>query len=231
MDNKTTQDTEQPKSKRAGWKTILLNIGLIVVAGLLLLWGAMWFLDIYTKHDKAFRLPDIKGMTQEEAEMCLRADKLLMEVTDSLYVEGKAPGVIIETTPKAGALIKSNRVIYVTVNTMSAKMIRIPQYQELSERSVEMMLKGAGFVDIIKEYVPGEHNLLVLRIKDASGRYLMPGDRVPYNERLTVEVSSSDAYQAAMLDSLVMEGINSSEDMPTHEEPTADPEGDGEDWF
>lgn len=234
MEQNKPKEEETPQSikKWSNWKIILLNIGLMVLVGLLLIWATMGFINRYTKHDQAFRLADIRGLSQTEAMEKLAESHLYMEVTDSIYVEGKAPGVVLETTPRAGALIKSDRTIYVTVNTNSTKKISIPAYQELSERSVEMMLKGAGFVNITKEYVPGEHNLLVLRIKDSTtGRYLIPGDRIPYNTPITMEVSSSDAYETAILDSLELNDTDASLE-PTHH-VNRDPEvlGNGEDWF
>lgn len=198
-----------------GWKLLVANLGAMIVAGLLLLWLSMGWLDLYTRHNGSLRMPDIKGMTQEEAMERLENDHLYMEITDSIYVEGEVPGVILETTPKAGTLIKSKRTIYVTVNTLSVKSIAIPTYEGLSERSVEMILKGAGFANISKVYVAGPHDQLVLHIIDATGRYLVAGERVPYDTRVVMEVSSSEAYEAAMLDSLTWIGVDSALSSPS----------------
>lgn len=209
----------------SGGKWLLLNIVGLFVAGALLMGAAALFLGVYTQHNGAFRLPDIKGLSREEARAQLEAHHLTMEVIDSTYVAGEAPGIVLETAPKAGTLIKRHRTIFVTVNTQQVKTIPIPKYEGLSERSVEMVLKGAGFIEVVKEYVPSPHNQLVLHIKDQSGRYLMAGDRVPYTTKLTLEVASAEAYRAELLDSL---GVQSPDSLNVQ---SATPEEEGESWF
>lgn len=227
MSNKETEDRELKlpwSNKQPWWLKLLIHIGLIAAAGLLFLWGAMLFLNLYTRHGKAIETPDIVGLSQEEAAEVLDHAHLNMEVVDSVYVEGQIPGIILDTTPKAGSRIKPHRTIFVTVNTMSVKSIMIPQFEELSERSVEMMLKGAGFKYVTIEYVPGPHHLLVLHLKDNTGKYLNAGDRVPYDTHLIMEVSSADAYESALLDSLQNSSPDLLPDAPL-EEPS------GENWF
>lgn len=229
MSKHKDEEVKLPWHKRLkGWQYLLLNIGAMIVVGILLLWGAMGLLSIYTRHNGSFMMPDIKGMTQEDAIARLKKDHLYMEIADSVYVAGEVPGIILETTPKAGTLIKSRRTIYVTVNTMNIKTIALPQFEEQSARSVEMILKGAGFTNIVKEYVPGPHDQLVLHIKDQTGKYLMAGDRIPYTTQLIMEVASTEAYQAMMLDSLVVSSMDSLYSAPASPQEIG---GDGENWF
>ncbi|MDO5017474.1 MAG: PASTA domain-containing protein [Porphyromonas sp.] len=223
-----TKDTG--KKGMSGVKYLLINIGLMVLVGLLLLWGSMLFLKGYTRHGQSIRLPDISGLNPQAAQQLLKKEHLNIEIVDSVYVEGVTPGIILDTTPKEGSLIKQGRTIFVTVNTMSVKQITIPNFAEQSERSVEMTLKGAGFKNVTAEYVPGQHHLLVLRLKDSTGRYLDAGDRVPYNTQLIMEVSSADMYEAQMLDSLTMTGIEESL-TPTPIEPDLSEDNNGENWF
>lgn len=236
MSKKNNEEVKLPWYKRLkGWQYVLLNIVALAVAAVLLLWGAMLFLDVYTRNHSSFRMPDVKGMTQADAIARLKKDKLYMEITDSIYVAGEVPGIILETTPKAGTLIKNKRTIYVTVNTMSVKTLPIPSFEEQSERSVEMILRGTGFTDIIKVYTPSPHDQLVLSIKDATGRYLMPGDRVPYTTQLILEIASAEEYQALMLDSLAMGDVDSlglSLETSPGEPPIEETDDDGgELWF
>lgn len=215
------------------WQQVLVHLGLMIVLGLLLLWAAMGFLKVYTRHDAAFRMPDVRGMSQQEANQVLAKAKLYMDITDSVYVESKPAGVILETTPKAGSMIKSKRTVYVTVNTQNVKTLPVPDFSDnTSRRQAEGILRGTGFTNFTVLYVPGPYHDLVLHLKDASGRILMPGQRVAYNEPLTLEVASQEAYRESMLDSLILEGID--EAAAPRSAPTApeQPQGnDGEDWF
>lgn len=228
-EEKQTKEVDRSKAKRPkGWGYLILNLVAMAVVAFLLLGLAMVVLNLYTRHGKAIEMPEVRGMTQEQAKQRLAKDHLWMEITDSIYTPGEVPGIVLETTPKAGTLIKNRRTIYVTVNTMSVRSITIPKFEGLSARSVEQVLRGAGFSQVSVVLVPSPHDQLVLRMLDNKGRYLMSGDRVPYTTPLVLEVGSAEAYAAEMLDSLsgnVIDSVHPTQGVPLDEE-----EG-GEQWF
>ena len=53
-------------------KYFWLNLIAMVAVVILLLFGVLKWLDVYTRHGEAVVVPDVKGMTVGEAEMLLR---------------------------------------------------------------------------------------------------------------------------------------------------------------
>ena len=52
-------------------KYFWVNIVVMIVAVVLIVFGVMKWLDVYTRHGEAVVVPDVKGMTVEEAsKMC-----------------------------------------------------------------------------------------------------------------------------------------------------------------
>ncbi|MDN4754550.1 PASTA domain-containing protein [Porphyromonadaceae bacterium W3.11] len=229
------KDNLTPKKQTKAWKVILFNIAAMVVIGLVLIWISMLLLKSYTRHNQAFRMPDVTGMTQEEAQRTLSKESLMMEVTDSIYSELMPAGVVLETTPKPGSMIKKKRTIYVIVNNSQVKQLSVPDVHEISRRQAEALLRGSGFINVTVKYIPGTFHDLALYLKNPNGRILTVGEKVPYNMALTLEVTSSDMMEEAIRDSLISEGVeeslihNGPKDTPN--QSNDNPDNSGEDWF
>lgn len=51
-------------------KYFWMNILVMIVAVVLIVFGVMKWLDVYTRHGEAVVVPDVKGMTVDEASKC-----------------------------------------------------------------------------------------------------------------------------------------------------------------
>lgn len=219
--------------KQGGKQLILLHVlGIIALSVVLVLLTLGW-LKIYTRHYNSVTVPAIQGMSQEEAIATLKKEHLYMEVVDSVYNEALEPGVIIETTPAAGSVIKDRRTIYVVINNMQVKKSIIPDVHEISRRQAEALIRRAGFTDLRIKFVPGEYNNLALRIKDQYGRILTEGIELPFNDPLILEVSSRELLTDSLRmlnDSLMLlqQATPSDEQRETPQQTTG---GDDESWF
>ena len=85
-------------------KYFWLNLIAMMAVVILLLFGVLKWLDVYTRHGEAVVVPDVKGMTVGEAEMLLRNHGLVCVVSDSNYVKNKPAGSILELNPAASIL-------------------------------------------------------------------------------------------------------------------------------
>ncbi|WP_052110344.1 PASTA domain-containing protein [Porphyromonas sp. COT-108 OH1349] len=170
----------------------VINIGLMILLAIAGIWVIMALLKVYTNHNDAVVVPDIKGMTIEEAQTLLASQDLILNVTDSVYSSTHPRGVILEFTPGGGAKIKRHRSVYATINTFQIAQKRIPKISEVSMRQAEALLRSSGFTNISIAYVSGPYNDLALRVTDASGRELKEGTLVAYNSKLILEVSSNN---------------------------------------
>ena len=94
MDRETEDRTEEKKGTMSAGRAVgitLLNLLAMVVVGALIVVGALYLLDVYTHHGEAVKVPDLSGMTREEAMNAVRSMDLDLEIVDSIYTEGLAP--------------------------------------------------------------------------------------------------------------------------------------------
>ena len=245
-----TPKAEKPAAKKgASCFLILINLALIVAVGAFLLWAAFALLKVYTRWGEAIEVPSVVGLSRAEADAEFRKLDLRMEIIDSVYVDSAKPGVVMESNPRPGSKVKSDRVIFVTVNANAARQISLPQVIQLSRRQALASLRGAGFTNIEEKFVPGEFNDLVLSVKDGkTGVTLMSGKRMAVNAPIVLEVSSATLLDSLMMveeamvaDSLrMLSGSGSSLGQKTTDTPEApaEPEqtpvpdeSDPDDWF
>ena len=100
-----TEDRREDKPRMSAGRAVritLLNLMAMVVVGALIVVGALFLLDGYTHHGEAVKVPDLSGMTMDEARSAVRSMDLDLEIVDSIYTEGLAPGVILRTSPGPG---------------------------------------------------------------------------------------------------------------------------------
>lgn len=170
---------------------VIANLILAVAAGLVLLWAVMIFLDFWTFHGQTAVVPDIKHKSYALASDILGANKLSIEISDSVYDRSLAPGTVVESWPKAGAVVKEGRQVYVTVTAFSPKQVTIsmPLSGNVSSRQAMSYLRGIGITDIRVENVPSEYADLVL-----GARYgdtpLSVGSVIPVTSTVTLTVGN-----------------------------------------
>lgn len=170
---------------------LLSHIILIILTGLILLWAVLIFLDHWTMHGSTAIVPDIKHRSYAEAKSTLAVNGLSIEISDSIYDRNSAPGTIIESWPKAGAVVKEGRQVYVTVTAFSPKQVTIsmPLTGNVSSRQAMSYLRGIGITDIRLEYVPSLYPDLVM-----SARYgdtqLAVGSVIPITSTVTLKVGT-----------------------------------------
>ncbi|MEG1794740.1 MAG: PASTA domain-containing protein [Rikenellaceae bacterium] len=102
-------------------------------------------LSVYTKHGRQYELPNIVGMTMEEAEEASDGLRLRFDVFDSLYIPGQRKGAILEQYPKPGSIIKKNRRVVITINSYEPKRVEMPYVAGFSLRHAKSRLVSAGF--------------------------------------------------------------------------------------
>jgi len=84
-------------------------------------------------------VPELKGLTEEEAEKILRAKKLKLKIGGEKNSELKK-GLIIEQDPEGGTGVKEDTVINVTISS-GPRMIPVPDIRGLSIEEAENFLK------------------------------------------------------------------------------------------
>lgn len=169
----------------------LSNLLIVIGVGFVLLWLVLIFLDYWTFHGSTAVVPQVKHKTYNEAAAALTANKLSIEISDSIYDRNLAPGMVIESWPRAGAIVKEGRQVYVTITAFSPKQVTIsmPLTGNVSSRQAASYLRGIGITDIRIEEVPSEYADLVL-----GARYgdtpISVGSVIPITSTVTLTVGS-----------------------------------------
>ena len=187
-------------------KKIIINICLMILAGLLLLWLAMLWLGVWTRHGQTIDVPKVTALAYNLAIEKLDAEGLSGIVADSVYDNHTLPGTVIEQNPKAGTVVKEGREVFLTINAFSPKMVTLPTLTDISVRQARSILEGLEIRDIRERRVASEFKDLVLGVRYKGAR-LMPGARVPINAAIELEVGEgfpdeiiSDSIQATEAD-------------------------------
>ena len=151
--------------------------------------AVLFGLNHYTQHGKAVEVPDIKGLSIENAEPFLNVMDLSYNVIDSVFIKNATPGTVFETTPPIGSKVKKGRTIYLKVVAFLPQLITVPDVKDSSQRQSLAMLKSLGFENIEIKLVPGVYRELVVGL-ESRGEEIEAGQRIHANTPLSLLVSS-----------------------------------------
>lgn len=137
-------------TSRIFWKHLAIITGVAVLISVTIFAG----LKIYTKHGRAYAVPDLRGLTVEEAEMVTNARGLRYQVADSVFLSHEDRGTVIDQNPSPNFRVKENRTIFLTINAMSPERVSVPNVKGVSLRQARVILETHGFEVGQLIYVP-----------------------------------------------------------------------------
>jgi len=153
-----------------------LLIAVIVLLGLTFL--ILFWLKSTTNHDQKIEVPSLAKMSLDAAEDKLNKIDLRFEVLDSSNYNPDFPKYsVIEQIPKAGAFVKENRKIYLTLNRSGYVFLKIPEVLGKTRRQAVPTLISMGFEIgriTYKSYIALDE---VLEISH-KGKKLNPGEKL-----------------------------------------------------
>lgn len=125
---------------------IVRNLLAAFVVIVLLIVGAVVFLNVVTKHNQEFVVPDLSNLSVEEADSVLKQAMMRIDVTDSVFVRRMKRGAVYRQNPVPGSKVKSGRRISVTINAVNPKEITMPNLIGYSTRQAKVELLSRGLV-------------------------------------------------------------------------------------
>lgn len=148
------------------------------------------YLPSVTHHDEAILVPDLKGQTIEKSVEFIEKQELQYKIFDSTYVPGLKTSTVINQFPRAGEKVKSNRTIYLTINTINPPEINMPNLIGASFKSAEMAIKSFGLVLGEVRYKAGSSQGAVLAQLNDSNTSLEAGTVIKKGTVVNLLVSS-----------------------------------------
>ena len=159
-------------------KVFLKQLSIAIIALLGLAFVILFWLKFTTKHDQKIEVPSLAKMSLNIATDKLNELDLRFEILDSSNYNPDFPKYsVIEQIPKAGAFVKENRKIYLTLNRSGYVFLKIPEVAGKTRRQAEPTLISMGFEIgkiTYKSYIALDE---VLEMSH-KGKKLNPGDEI-----------------------------------------------------
>ncbi|MBR5394517.1 MAG: PASTA domain-containing protein [Bacteroidaceae bacterium] len=193
------------------------NLIAMVLVGVALCIGLWVWMTQYTMHGESIDVPDVKGMTINDAEYALENLELMPVVVDSAYVREQPAGIVLEQKPDGGSRVKSGREIYLTINQKQTPTHTIPDIAgNCSRREAEARLRALGFKIGPMEFVPGDPDwVIALKV---NGHEVYSGERVPCDAPVTLVVGNSNSGSSEEDDDWLIDGDDATEVEDGYEE-------------
>ena len=166
------------------------NLLAMIVVGVALLIGLMFWLNAYTHHGESTEVPDLYGIDYRKAATALDVKGLRLEVSDSAYNTKMPAGSIMMQTPAAGMQVKEGRIVYVTINSLTVPRVEIPDIiDNMGYRQAQAILQSLGFQLTEPKRNPNVDKDWVCGL-ESDGKRLWAGDKVAKGARLTLTIGS-----------------------------------------
>ncbi len=175
-------------------KTFLKHLLLAIILGCGFVFGTLLFLHLYTRHGKSLAVPDFEGYTIDEVRDITRLKRLRYEVTDSVYLQNKPKGTVVDQNPKPGFRVKKNRCIHLVMNAVAPEEIKMIKVTGISLRAAKAELEMVGLRLGKISYKPYRYPDNVFQQK-YKGEYIEPGDPVFKGAKIDLTVGSGGQDQ------------------------------------
>jgi beta-lactam-binding protein with PASTA domain len=158
--------------------SIIKQLCLAIVACIIFSFLTLKWLKSYTNHGTFVEVPNLVGLSLDDAETTLQNFDLRTQVQDSSNYNPKYPsGAVVEQEPLAGAQVKENRKIYLILNPSDYRKVIIPDVIRSTLRQTRPTLEALGFRIGKLIYVDdlGRDEVLELRFR---GQKINAGDLI-----------------------------------------------------
>lgn len=125
-------------------KVFFVNLFIAIIIVSIGLYIFLNFFDDFTDHGESITVPDLRKMQCDEAVQFLSDKDLRLKIMDSTYKPQYAPHSILEQDPPPDTKVKPNRRIYVTINTLSAPRLKMPELRDMTLRQAKSIIESKG---------------------------------------------------------------------------------------
>ncbi|WKZ59824.1 MAG: PASTA domain-containing protein [Cyclobacteriaceae bacterium] len=147
-------------------KKLLFTI--IFVSGILGLLSFTFFYRILpslTNKDQLVTVPDVKGMSLEEAKNFLKSKDLDFNISDSAYALDLKPLTVLKQYPSPNEKVKINRKINLVLNSQNPPVVSLPALKGMSLDFALQQIKSLDLKINTIEYKPDIAHNTVIEVK------------------------------------------------------------------
>jgi len=169
------------------WRTV----GIVVCAGVILIFLGDWLLSIIVHHRKQVLVPNIEGLSLQKSIEVLGDRKLYILKVGEKYDESIPSGYVISQRPGPGTRVRSGKVVKVILSTGS-QLIYMPDITGKSLREVRIILHQDGLqIGEVTRVPSGERENIILGQEPLADQIITPGQMV--NLVVSEEAAASGA--------------------------------------
>lgn len=183
-------------------KIFFINLGLAVLFLFTFFVCIFYWLDSYTMHGQSITVPELVGLSKEQAKQILQEKGLRLFITDSIYNPKALKGGVLEQEPKANTQVKHNRTIYVTVNAVQPPMVKMPDLHDLTLRDAKARLETYGLQLGNIRYVPDiAFNAVVYQ--EFKGKKIEAGEMLERGSVIDLALGQGESNEMVNVPSLI----------------------------
>jgi beta-lactam-binding protein with PASTA domain len=167
----------------------------------------LWFLKCYTNHGESLQVHNYIGMRLKEARKMAENRSFHIVITDSIFIVGKEPGVVLEQNPKPLSRVKEDRSIYLTITSAVADFVMLPNitggnddYDRFYKKITGLDVKGQVIDHRFDARLEPNTILEVIYNGDTITNQLNTGFKVPKGSMLSFIVSSREGSTVTLPD-------------------------------
>ncbi len=170
-------------------RVFLKQLFFVLLFLLVVLFGSIYGLKMYTLHGKSTPLPNFKGLSFDSVQAYCESNHLKWVLIDSVYVADLEPHSVIEHVPDSGFQVKKNRTVYFTINSAEPDQIVMPNLIDLSFRQAKAVLERQNLVVGTISYQPDLAVGTVLK-QFWKEEEIVPGDAIPSGATIDLVLGS-----------------------------------------
>ena len=148
------------------------------------LFGLYIYFNISTNHNRYIKVPDLVGVSFDQAVKILNDNTLSFVVIDSALYNPNFPKFsIVDQIPSSNTEVKKNRKIYLTLTPSNYGKVSIPNIIQITQRSANSALLSSGLEvgEITYENNIGKDMVLQIFF---NGNEINIGDMVPKKSKI-----------------------------------------------
>jgi beta-lactam-binding protein with PASTA domain len=193
-------------------KPLWINILFALVLVFIILFLFLLSLDYFTRHGKSLTIPSVTNLKLDEAEKILKDKGFEIQIQDSTYSDTAAPLSVLRQFPESDAVVKANRIVYLTINRAVAPAIEMPNLEGMSFRTAQLVLKQYGLKLKDTIFKPDFAKNSVLE-QQYNGDRIKPGTKINMGSAVTLVLGSGlgesefnvpDLYSLTYNEALIM---------------------------
>lgn len=162
---------------------------------------AFFSLGYYTRHGSGIPVPKLKGLTIDKAMDILKEQGFGYKI-DSVYVQDVAPGTIVEQDPDPGTNVKESRVIYLTMVTLQAPNVALPDLEQSNYREAIATISNYGLKVGDTTYRSDIARDRILEVR-FGGQVIKTGTKIPKGSRIDLVLGDGEGASEVEIPELV----------------------------